>query len=358
MVLMGYAGSTLTTPGALACLSDSDITTALARFKYDARNRRVARQQNSQWTYVVSDSSGNPLSEFVRTGDAAAPWAKVRDYVWLDGRFLAQVEYTGIGGSGPSYVYYAHLDHLGQPRALTNAGGQIVWSTFQRPYGEVLEKTTTDPLSGMTVVTNLRLPGQYDERLFQQAGLNMQGPYYNWNRWYLPSVGRYMEPDPIAKGGGFNGDVGPGWYGYAEGNPLKYVDTDSSQSVPAYPFVAPPPLPPAANMPMITPALPWFARVLGALPALVWPSMMGEHRGDTNPVNGDPPWKDQLYSKKTSVNPGRRPGGGCNPCPPDSPFWTHNNHTCEGTHQHYMFYRQNPVTCECWVDRFSPDGPH
>ncbi len=225
MVLMGYANS-LRTPGGLACLTDADVTTALARFKYDARNRRVARQQNSQWTYVVSDSLGNPLSEFTRTGDAGAPWVKLRDYVWLDGRFLAQVEYTGNGGGGPSYVYYAHLDHLGQPRALTNADGQIVWSTFQRPYGEVLEKTTTDPLSGMTVVTNLRLPGQYDERLFQQAGINMQGPYYNWNRWYLPSLGRYMEPDPIAVAGGFNGAFGPDWYAYAVQNPLGYVDPD------------------------------------------------------------------------------------------------------------------------------------
>jgi hypothetical protein len=36
------------------------------------------------------------------------------------------------------------------------------------------------------MVTNLRLPGQY-ERLLRSLGL--QGPYYNWNRWYLPGVG-------------------------------------------------------------------------------------------------------------------------------------------------------------------------
>jgi RHS repeat-associated protein len=52
----------------------------------------------------------------------------------------------------------------------------------------------------------------------------MQGPYYNWNRWYLPSVGRYLELDPIAMAGGFNGFYGPNWYGYAEGNPLRWVD--------------------------------------------------------------------------------------------------------------------------------------
>jgi RHS repeat-associated protein len=37
-------------------------------------------------------------------------------------------------------------------------------------------------------------------------------------------MGRYMELDPIALRGGFNGDYGPDWYGYAGGNPLSYTD--------------------------------------------------------------------------------------------------------------------------------------
>lgn len=47
---------------------------------------------------------------------------------------------------------------------------------------------------------------------------------FAWNRWYLPSVGRYLELDPIAKAGGFNGFYGPNWYVYAEGNPLSNID--------------------------------------------------------------------------------------------------------------------------------------
>ncbi|HET6414316.1 MAG TPA: hypothetical protein VFG53_19865 [Anaeromyxobacter sp.] len=86
-------------------------------------------------------------------------------------------------------------------------------------------------------MTNLRLPGQYDERLLGNLGL--QGPYYNWNRWYLPAVGRYMELDPLllspraidllpskarqAFGEGELLNV-PSWYGYAGENPLTYVD--------------------------------------------------------------------------------------------------------------------------------------
>jgi len=72
------------------------------------------------------------------------------------------------------------------------------------------------------IVTNLRLPGQYDERLLGSVGL--QGPYYNWNRWYLPGLGRYLEPDPVALVGGFNAPFGADWYGYAAQNPLRWTD--------------------------------------------------------------------------------------------------------------------------------------
>jgi RHS repeat-associated protein len=123
-----------------------------------------------------------------------------------------------------------------QPWAVASAGTRV------RGPSELLEvpsgregKPTSESCSGSSfaygelaadrpIVTNLRLPGQYDERLLASVGL--QGPYYNWNRWYLPSLGRYMELDPIAAGGGFNGFYGPNWYGYAEGNPLRWTDPE------------------------------------------------------------------------------------------------------------------------------------
>ncbi|ACL65873.1 rhs protein [Anaeromyxobacter dehalogenans 2CP-1] len=116
------------------------------------------------------------------------------------------------------------------PRALSSPEGVTVWSAATKPYGEVSETMTPDPATGQTVVTNLRLPGQYDERLLGSLGL--QGPYYKWNRWYLPSVGRYMELDPLALEGGFDG-VGwyaPDWYNYGDGNPLTNVDPTGRQT--------------------------------------------------------------------------------------------------------------------------------
>jgi RHS repeat-associated protein len=193
------------------------------RFDYDAMNRRAARQDGSTWVEFVHDPAGHLLAEVTRPATQTGTWSTRREYAWLDGQPLAQLEYPGPTTRTDGWTYWFHLDHLGTPRALTSEAGATVWTaTPVRPYGDVVEAKVPDALNGRTVVTNLRLPGQYDERLL--TGIGIQGPYYNWNRWYLPSVGRYMELDSIALAGGFNGFVGPNWYGYAEGNPLRWTD--------------------------------------------------------------------------------------------------------------------------------------
>jgi RHS repeat-associated protein len=207
-----------------ACVRDDDVTEPIARFRYDARGRRVARwlAATGEWTYFAFTPSGELLSEQTLASGSALPWRPVRDYVWLGGRPLAQMEHL-VAAQPRVYVY--HVDHLGLPRYLSSPEGATVWTSTLRPYGDVEETTVADPATGATVVTNLRLPGQYDERLFAAAGISgLQGPYYNNNRWYLPSVGRYLELDPIALRGGMNGPHGPDWYNYAEGNPLTKTD--------------------------------------------------------------------------------------------------------------------------------------
>ena len=106
-------------------------------------------------------------------------------------------------------VYYFHNDHLGTPQALTDAAGRVVWKAEYDPFGNASANEDPDG-DGRPVVNNLRFPGQYYDA---ETGL-----HYNYHRYYDPSTGRYLQPDPIGMEGG------PNPYSYARGNPIAFSD--------------------------------------------------------------------------------------------------------------------------------------
>ena len=76
------------------------------------------------------------------------------------------------------------------------------------PYGN--NAPNENPAGAGQFTCNLRLPGQYFD-----AELNT---HYNYFRDYDPSIGRYIQSDPIGLRGGIN------TYLYANANPLSYTD--------------------------------------------------------------------------------------------------------------------------------------
>ncbi|MCP4706780.1 MAG: hypothetical protein GY865_19455 [candidate division Zixibacteria bacterium] len=110
---------------------------------------------------------------------------------------------------GAEYYFY-HNDHLGTPQKMTAVNGLVVWAAKYSSFG----KAEVDPGSG--VENNLRFPGQYYDG---ETGLHQ-----NWNRYYDPTTGRYITPDPIGLDGGIN------LFAYTENNPINLIDPKGLQS--------------------------------------------------------------------------------------------------------------------------------
>jgi RHS repeat-associated protein len=101
------------------------------------------------------------------------------DYIYLDGRPIATLTSSGT-------LDFLHDDLLGTPQLATDSSQNIAWQARYEPFGG------TSSVSG-AITQNLRLPGQYYD---VETGFN-----HNGFRDYLPDLGRYAEPDPLAMQG-------------------------------------------------------------------------------------------------------------------------------------------------------------
>jgi len=106
---------------------------------------------------------------------------------------------------------FIHTDQLGTPRAVTDSNQTVIWRWDSTPFGGSLPIEDPDG-DGNTFTLSLRFPGQYYDA---ESGLN-----YNYFRTYDPTVGRYVEADPLELFGGSN------LYLYVNASPLLYGDPE------------------------------------------------------------------------------------------------------------------------------------
>jgi len=103
----------------------------------------------------------------------------------------------------PANLLYVHADHLGSPQKLTDTTQAIAWDAVVDPYGE------ESAITGLAAMP-LRFPGQYAD--------DETGYSYNYFRFYDPSIGRYLQSDPLGLVAGLN------TYTYVDDNPVNWVD--------------------------------------------------------------------------------------------------------------------------------------
>ena len=182
-----------------------------AYYAYDHRGQRVARSiLVPTWsaTHYIFDLAGHLIAE--HNGDTGAV---IKEYVWLDDMPLAVIDKS----SGTEKIYYIHTGQIDEPLVMTDASKAKVWDGYVEPFGKAQVFGTA------TASLDLRLPGQW-------AQLESGGLSQNWNRDYDPTLGRYVQVDPIGLGGGDNP------YAYVDGRPTELVDANGLQAVIPIPF--------------------------------------------------------------------------------------------------------------------------
>ena len=174
-------------------------STVAATYGYDFLEHRIWRSVTGATPiHYIFDQGGHLIAE--HNGNTGAV---IREYIWIDDMPVAVIDKS----SGTAVTYYIHTGHLNEPQVMTNASKAKVWDAYVAPFGKAKVFTTA------TANVDIRLPGQWYEAEAAGSGLNQNG-----YRDYDPSLGRYIEADPLGLGAGQNP------YAYVDGRPYDYAD--------------------------------------------------------------------------------------------------------------------------------------
>lgn len=180
--------------------------TMLGTYGHDALGHRVwSTGSDGTTVHYVYDLQGHLLAE--HDGDTASV---IREYIWLDNLAVSVYDYT----SGSAVRYDIHSGQLNEPLMLTKNNKGKAWDGYLEPYGVAQLFTSTPAISYPG-----RLPGQWLQSDLPQL-------HENWFRDYDPTLGRYIEPDPLGLAGG------PNAYAYVDGRPTEFIDPDGRFAVP------------------------------------------------------------------------------------------------------------------------------
>jgi len=185
-------------------------TTNTATYNINALGQRVRKATPSSVVGTrrfMYDEAGRLAGEYDSAGKL------VQETVWLGDVPVATLRPKSGSTTTPIAIdiFYVHADHLGTPRVITRpSDNKVVWKwDSTEAFGNSLPNENPSALGNFKY--NLRMPGQY----FDQE----TGTFYNYFRDYDPSLGRYVQSDPIGLAGGIN------TFGYVSGKPLKSVDS-------------------------------------------------------------------------------------------------------------------------------------
>jgi large repetitive protein len=163
----------------------------VAEYYYDPFGKRLWKDVAGTRTYFAYADDGL-IGEYNLNGQEIRAYGYKAHSVWTTDPLFLRV--------GGIYYWYQN-DHLGTPQKLITSSGWAVWAADYDSFGNCTVRVSE-------VENNLRFPGQYYDR---ETGL-----HYNWNRYYDPTTGRYLQTDPLSEGLNL--------YAYVLSDPLNLLD--------------------------------------------------------------------------------------------------------------------------------------
>ncbi len=188
--------------------ANNELTSASTNniaYAYDKNGNQVTRSVNSNPTSYTWDQSGR-LLKIVNSGTAVGTYAydgtgrRVESVEGTSTSFYAylgtETLYNTTGTVNTDYVYaaglriarisgttvnYYHTDHLGSTRLVTSPTKSVLFSDNYQPFGQ-----DNGTPSGSETFKFTGKPWAPSSQLF-----------YEFSRWYDPSTGRFISPDPL-----------------------------------------------------------------------------------------------------------------------------------------------------------------
>lgn len=173
-------------------------------FWYDGLKRQILRYVDNQWTYSAWDG-WDLLEEYDINGNVI--------HTYVHGAATDEMLVRFDPGPALNRIWYYH-DAQGSTTHLADDTGTVV-ERYKYPPADAGAPSIFDG-AGDPIP-----PTRYDNRfLYTGRDYYRQGGFYDYrNRTYLPSLGRFLQPDPIGFAGGDSNR-----YRYAGNNPVNGVD--------------------------------------------------------------------------------------------------------------------------------------